>query len=193
MLQNNIIIYISESPSQAFLIVLNWMLSTLQNIPERNWGDIFLAYDNMCHVDGMRVTKNTTTYSCQQWNLTKTQMEKMNVEYRQMLRKLVRGGHRKHELSMENDKGFKYKLKNSDIHRLCHTEDIEHFINKQQKKYLAQIIREHNNSTKKQLFFNDDKYCKKGRYTPSLLEQVVEIESTFTRDQLFKAAINRKF
>jgi hypothetical protein len=104
-----------------------------------------------------------------------------------MLRKLVRGGHRKHELSDENDNGFKYKLKNSDSHRLCHTEDIEHFINKQQKKYLAHIIRE--NSTKKQLqlLFNDDKY------TPSLLEQVVEIESTFTRDQLFKAAINRKF
>lgn len=137
--------------------------------------------------------RSRMTYACQQWNLTKSQMEKMNIEYRQMLRKLVRGGHRKHESSDEDDNRFKFKLLNSDIHRLCHTEDIEHFIKRQQKKYLAHIIRESdNNSSKKQLLFNDDKYCKVGRHTPSLLEQVLETESTFTRDQLFKAAMNRK-
>lgn len=36
---------------------MEWMLVTLKDIPEPKWNDVFLAYDNMCHVDGMKVTQ----------------------------------------------------------------------------------------------------------------------------------------
>lgn len=44
----------SESPSQVLLIVLSWLYQTLQNIPQIEWGSVVLAYDNMCHLDGLR-------------------------------------------------------------------------------------------------------------------------------------------
>ena len=47
----------SESPSQAFLIMLNWLVVILKSVNPAHWSDIVLSYDNMCHVDGMRVAK----------------------------------------------------------------------------------------------------------------------------------------
>lgn len=49
--------YRSESPSQAFMIILTWLLETLKDIPPKNWQDIVVSYDNMCHLDGMRAAK----------------------------------------------------------------------------------------------------------------------------------------
>ncbi|PFX25307.1 hypothetical protein AWC38_SpisGene10081 [Stylophora pistillata] len=39
----------SESPSQAFLIIINWLLIVLKDFSPSSWGDIYLAY-----VDGMK-------------------------------------------------------------------------------------------------------------------------------------------
>lgn len=49
--------YRSESPSQAFMIILAWLLETLKDIPTHMWGDVVVSYDNMCHLDGMRVAR----------------------------------------------------------------------------------------------------------------------------------------
>lgn len=48
----------SESPSQVFIIVLSWLCVILRNINPANWSKLFLAYDNMCHLDGLRAAKN---------------------------------------------------------------------------------------------------------------------------------------
>lgn len=53
----------SESPSQAFLFLLEWMLAILKDIPDGQWGDIFIAYDNMCHIDGMKVAQKALPFS----------------------------------------------------------------------------------------------------------------------------------
>ncbi|KAL9966282.1 hypothetical protein ACROYT_G024334 [Oculina patagonica] len=47
----------SESPSQAFLIMLNWLIVVLKGLDPSTWCQLYLAYDNMCHVDGMRIAK----------------------------------------------------------------------------------------------------------------------------------------
>lgn len=48
-------IHRSESPSQVFLIVIQWLHATLQNIPVEKWSEIVIAYDAMCKLDGMKV------------------------------------------------------------------------------------------------------------------------------------------
>ncbi|XP_055352820.1 uncharacterized protein LOC129598789 [Paramacrobiotus metropolitanus] len=50
-------IYGSESPSQVFLILIAWMYLVLQGVPVEKWGEIFIAYDNMCNLDKIRATK----------------------------------------------------------------------------------------------------------------------------------------
>ena len=52
----------SESPSQAFLIIINWLLVILKQLSPSSWGHIFLAYDNMCHVDSMNVAKKPLSF-----------------------------------------------------------------------------------------------------------------------------------
>ena len=50
--------YRSESPSQVFLILISWLHETLAKIETDEWSDVVLAYDNMCHLDGMKVAKS---------------------------------------------------------------------------------------------------------------------------------------
>uniref|UniRef100_A0A1X7UKL4 CxC5 like cysteine cluster associated with KDZ domain-containing protein n=1 Tax=Amphimedon queenslandica TaxID=400682 RepID=A0A1X7UKL4_AMPQE len=48
-------LYKSESPSQVFVAVVQWLYDTLQTVPESEWKDIVLAYDAMCKLDGLLV------------------------------------------------------------------------------------------------------------------------------------------
>lgn len=48
----------SESPSQVFIIVLSWLFTILKCMNPLNWGGVFLAYDNMCHLDGLKAAEN---------------------------------------------------------------------------------------------------------------------------------------
>ena len=52
------LLFRSESPSQVFITVLSWLCVILKNINPVNWSKIFLAYDNMCHLDGLQAAKN---------------------------------------------------------------------------------------------------------------------------------------
>ena len=47
----------SESPSQVFVFLVNVLLKKLKNIPPRDWSKIFIAYDNICNVDRMKVAR----------------------------------------------------------------------------------------------------------------------------------------
>ncbi|XP_022108991.1 uncharacterized protein LOC110989145 isoform X2 [Acanthaster planci] len=50
-------LYRSESPSQVFLILLAWLAIHLKGISPTEWGKLSLVYDNMCHLDNMRVAR----------------------------------------------------------------------------------------------------------------------------------------
>ena len=73
-----------------------------------------------------------------------------------MIRKIVKGGHRRKEGS------FSYELTNQELLHKCKTESIDKYIKRQQRNYVAHIIRKPNNSLVKRLLFNSDQGKKTG-------------------------------
>ena len=113
-------------------------------------------------------------YSCQNRNLTMGQFEKLDVMYRNLLRRMVRGGF-KH--IGENDGDFWYKLNNEKGHVICCTSDVSNFIRKQQKDYAGHVIRMATECCEKQ------HWClmmisRIGKVTPFLLEQVMKFNNS---------------
>ena len=70
------------------------------------------------------LVRSRLTYSCQTWNLTQSQMQRINSTYITMLRKLVRNGCKREE--------FRYTMTNAAILQVCKTSDIPSFVLKQQ-------------------------------------------------------------
>ena len=56
-----------------------------------------------------------------------------------------------------------YVLSNAEILRRCNTEDIPQFIVKQQRKFVANVIKADNKRTTERLLFNDDSSKKRER------------------------------
>ena len=50
--------YRSESPSQVFLIILQWLLSMINPLNPNSKPNVTLAYDNICNLDRMKVAKH---------------------------------------------------------------------------------------------------------------------------------------
>ena len=103
------------------------------------------------------LVRSRLTYSCQTWNLTEVQMQKINSTYVTMLRKLVRNGCRR-------DK-FRYVMSNDEILETCKTTDIKSFVSKQQASYLGHLARQQinkNNQSKDQFYREALKKKKKG-------------------------------
>ena len=69
-----------------------------------------------------------------------------------------------------------FKLSNSSLIRIGGTESMDTFIDRQQRKYLAHIIRHEDDSTVKKLRFNDDEVHVPGPYT--LRSTVLKREET---------------
>ena len=47
----------SEGPAQVFLIILVWLIAAFQRMSREERRKVFLSYDNMCHVDNLRVAR----------------------------------------------------------------------------------------------------------------------------------------
>ena len=112
------------------------------------------------------LVRSRLTYSCQTWNLSIIQMQKINSTYISMLRKLVRNGCKREE--------FRYTLTNEEILARCKTSDIPSFVLKQQASYLGHLARQPNTSLTKRLLFNDNKRTKSGRPFETLEDKVDE-------------------
>ena len=82
--------------------------------------------------------RSRLTYSCQNWNLTLRQYEKLDVTYRNLLRRMVRGGFKR---CGNDDSDFRYKLSNDKIHNICGTSNVSNFIKNQQKSYASHVVR----------------------------------------------------
>ena len=117
--------------------------------------------------------RSRLTYSCQNWNLTMAQFNKLDTTYRNLLRRMVRGGFRR----VDGIADFRYKINNEKLHAICHTNDVSEFIRRQQRNYASHIIRMPIDRSLKQLMFNDDIYHRIGRVTPSLLDQVLHYQN----------------
>ena len=129
--------------------------------------------------------RSRLTYSCQNWNLTANQFEKLDATYRNFLRRMVRGGFARADV---NEGNFRYKLDNDKLHAICRTSDVSYFIRKQQKSYAGHVVRMPIERYAKQLMFNDDRYHRVGRSTPSLLEQVIN-HNNYTIDSFINISM----
>ena len=47
----------SEGPAQVFLLVLSWLVAAFGNQTRDHWRKLYLSYDNMCHLDNLKVAK----------------------------------------------------------------------------------------------------------------------------------------
>ncbi|XP_066935519.1 uncharacterized protein [Clytia hemisphaerica] len=118
--------------------------------------------------------RSRLTYSCQNWNLTSLQYDRLDVTYRMFLRRMVRGGFRYVD-EVNND--FRYVISNNQLHTICGTSDVNVFIKQQQRNYAAHVVRMPSGRLSKLLMFNDDKNCKRGRISLTLLDQVIKNEN----------------
>ena len=130
------------------------------------------------------IVRSRLTYSCQTWNLTSRQTDRINASYTSMLRKMIKGGYRRKKDT------WNLVLNNNDLHRICGTKDISTFTARQQKKYIAHLSRQPNNTLIKKLLFNDDKARKTGRHYT--LEQKVLDDENSTRDEFYRRALKRE-
>ena len=104
------------------------------------------------------LVRSRLVYGCQGWSLTKQLLQKISSSYSSILRKMINGGfRRKHDT-------WSFVLSNGDVLRQCGAENIESFIRRQQRNYLAHIVRQDDDSLCKRLTFNDDRR-RQGRHT----------------------------
>ena len=130
------------------------------------------------------LVRSRLTYSCQTWTLTEKQKLKMCSMYHLMLRKMVKGGFKRKKDS------WSFKYTNDELLKLCKTEGLDVFIERQQKKFLAHMIRMDNDSTTKRLLFNDNPSRSPGREI-TLLSSVLKAEQN-TLAEFTKKALEKR-
>ena len=130
------------------------------------------------------LVRSRLAYGSQVWTLTTGQRSRINSFYCGLLRRMIRGGYKRKEDSMA------FKLSNENILKLCKTESMETFIARQQRQFLAHIIRRDDTSMIKQLTFNDDTNHVRGPYT-TLLNAVLKREGS-NELEFYRSAKERK-
>lgn len=131
------------------------------------------------------LVRSRLTYGCQTWALTEQQMQRINTCYVGMLRKITRNGYRREEGTQ------RFILSNNDLVSLCGTQDLKSFVARQQKKYLAHIIRFDDERIAKRLLFNNNPQHRPGRKI-TLMKRVLQNEG-YTEEELCAGATQRLF
>ena len=131
------------------------------------------------------LVRSRLAYGCQTWTLNTEQQNRLNSFYCGLLRRMVRGGYKRKEDRMA------FVLSNDEILEKCKTEKMESFIARQQKGFLAHIVRREDSSLIKQLTFNDNFVWKRGRST-TLRKAVLQREG-IEPNEFYRGALMRKF
>ena len=132
--------------------------------------------------------RSRLTYSCQNWNLNKSQLDRIDVCYRIFLRQMLRGGFKR----VDADNGdFRFRMSNEHVLQLCGVEDVSEFVKRQQINYAAHVVRMSHERSIKRLMFNSDKCTKPGRRAETLLEKVVKMRNS-SLDAFCNDAMNRR-
>ena len=132
------------------------------------------------------LVRSRLTFSCQTWTATNEQINRINAVYMSMIRSMVRGGHRRRSGT------FHYVLTNKELLRICKTEDIHHqFVARQQRNFVAHIIRSSNERLLKRLLFNSNDARQPGRRT-TLYKTVLTNERT-NEDDFHRNALARMY
>ena len=131
------------------------------------------------------LVRSRLTYSCQCWSLTEKQKQKLTSTYNGFLRRMVKGGYRRKKDS------WSFILTNNEILKMCNTEEIAKFIQKQQRTFVARAIRMENTSGTKKLLFNNNPSRVPGR-SITLYSSVMKSEG-ITNETLIQRSIDHKY
>ena len=115
------------------------------------------------------LVRSRLTYGCQVWSLTANQYGLLNTTYNRMLRIMIRNGFKRKENS------WAFAVTNEELYKICGTEHLEKFIYRQQRAYVAHVIRRDESSISKRLMFNADTSHRRGVST-NLLKTVLARE-----------------
>jgi hypothetical protein len=113
-------------------------------------------------------------YCCETWTLTRKQYERMEAIHVRFLRRMVRGGMSrvtskddietaKKEKTTENI-NWAWKLNNSKIYDITKSTPLQEYIQMQNTKWVAHIVRATNDTLTKRLMFVDEKFTKQGNH-----------------------------
>ena len=114
-------------------------------------------------------------------------MNRVNSSYMTILRKMINNGFKRENVSEDN---FSYVLSHEEVLKICKTENIIDYIQRQQVKYLAHIARRSNSFFIKRLLFPDVKVTKRGRRIMTLEDYVLS-HLQMTADQFYKKALSK--
>ena len=131
------------------------------------------------------LVRSRLTYGCQTWTLTAAQMNKVNSVYTIMLRKMIRNGFRR-----DIDQ-WSFVLTNAAILRMCKSETVEEIIFRQQRKYMAHLIRRDDGSLPKKLLFNNNRNTRPGRSIDWKLNIVSRAKCT--ENAFYSRSMDRKY
>ena len=130
------------------------------------------------------LVRTRLTYGCATWTLTVQQKNRMNSEYASTLRKMVRGGFRRKKDS------YSYVYTNEQLYTMCNTTPLTNFIDKQQRSYIAHLIRQDDTLTTKRLLFDNTKNRIPGRAITPL--QSVAAKQQCSELEIIERAIERR-
>ena len=102
------------------------------------------------------LVRSRLTYSWQIWSMTKLQLARIGSAYMAMLRKMVSGGYRRKPNS------WSYVLTNEDLLRICQSDCINNYVSRQQRNFVAHMVRKEDKSLAKRLLFNNNESRKTG-------------------------------
>ena len=58
----------SEGPAQIFLLMLTWLVTGFGSEGREKWKEVILRYDNMCHVNNLKVAKKPLPHYLEIYN-----------------------------------------------------------------------------------------------------------------------------
>ena len=143
-------------------------------------------------------------YCCETWSLLKEQLNSLEATHMQFLRRMVRGGMERitsakdmkklKEEGNEDEINWKWKHTNAKIFNLTKTLSMEEFIERQNCRWIAHVVRAPNEAITKQLLFTEERFTLIGRRQKTVYENVVTIqrekhgksEATFLRESMKK-------
>ena len=131
------------------------------------------------------LVRSRLVYGCQTWVINSHQMNRISAAYNGMLRKMTKGGYKRKADS------WAFVHTNIDIQRMAKVESLESFVKKQQRNYVAHIIRKENSSLVKRLLFNNNVSHRQGPQT-TILSSVLKNENA-TDNTFYVDARNRMF
>jgi len=98
-------------------------------------------------------------YSIQTWELSKTELQKINTVWNGFLRKMIAGGYARKNApttlsQVEGELDWSFKVSNAKLYEITKSQPIEEFCHIQHLKYIAHICRMSNDTIQKLVLFD---------------------------------------